>query len=304
MIEEKAIRRIVDGLYICEYCGKGFKKYGIWNHVLVKHEGGHNNLSNLKIDPWNKGLTKETSKKVRITAEKLKEKYRNGELPHLGSGKKYSEKTLEKMRANCGGCRKGSGRGKSGWYKGYWCDSSWELAFVIYNLEHGIEFKRNTERFEYEFEGKKRKYIPDFILNDGSYVEIKGFLDNKSKVKIETFKGSLKVLLKDSMKDYLNYVVAKYGNDYYMKYDNNSYNKRKVKKDDICKICGMAIHKNINGVCINCYVPKRKVERPSKEELEKMLETMPMTQIGLKYGVSDNAVRKWAKSYILLPLIN
>ena len=26
---------------------------------------------------------------------------------------------------------------------------------------------------------------------------------------------------------------------------------------------------------------------------------MPFTQIGIKYGVSDNAIRKWCKSYEL-----
>ena len=28
------------------------------------------------------------------------------------------------------------GYGKHGWYKEYWCDSSWELAYVIYNLDY------------------------------------------------------------------------------------------------------------------------------------------------------------------------
>lgn len=42
---------------------------------------------------------------------------------------------------------------------------------------------------------------------------------------------------------------------------------------------------------------KRKVERPSVAELQAMLQTMPMVKIGDKYGVSDNAIRKWAKRY-------
>ena len=41
----------------------------------------------------------------------------------------------------------------------------------------------------------------------------------------------------------------------------------------------------------------RKVDRPSKEELDMLIESMPMTKIGERYGVSDNAVRKWAKTY-------
>lgn len=43
----------------------------------------------------------------------------------------------------------------------------------------------------------------------------------------------------------------------------------------------------------------RKVERPTKEELEKLLSENGWTTIGRMYGVSDNAVRKWAKSYLI-----
>jgi len=41
----------------------------------------------------------------------------------------------------------------------------------------------------------------------------------------------------------------------------------------------------------------RKVERPSYEQLQSELEEMSMVQVGKKYGVSDNAIRKWLKTY-------
>ncbi len=41
----------------------------------------------------------------------------------------------------------------------------------------------------------------------------------------------------------------------------------------------------------------RKVVRPEKEELEQMIKNMTWTAIGKEHGVSDNAVRKWAKAY-------
>jgi 5-methylcytosine-specific restriction endonuclease McrA len=41
----------------------------------------------------------------------------------------------------------------------------------------------------------------------------------------------------------------------------------------------------------------RKVSRPSKEELEKLLWEKPTTQLAVDFGVSDNAIAKWAKSY-------
>lgn len=42
---------------------------------------------------------------------------------------------------------------------------------------------------------------------------------------------------------------------------------------------------------------QRKVDRPPKEELEKLIYDMPMTLLGKKYGVSDNSIRKWCRVY-------
>ena len=45
---------------------------------------------------------------------------------------------------------------------------------------------------------------------------------------------------------------------------------------------------------------RRKVVRPSKEVLLEEINSMSWLAIGRKYGVSDNAVRKWAKSYKII----
>jgi len=42
------------------------------------------------------------------------------------------------------------------------------------------------------------------------------------------------------------------------------------------------------------------VIRPSEQELKELIQTTPMIHIGKRYGVSDNAVKKWAKSYGIL----
>ena len=39
--------------------------------------------------------------------------------------------------------------------------------------------------------------------------------------------------------------------------------------------------------------------KPDREQLKMDIRTMPMLQVGYKYSVSDNAVRKWCKSYNL-----
>lgn len=49
----------------------------------------------------------------------------------------------------------------------------------------------------------------------------------------------------------------------------------------------------------NCFnILNRKVtNRPLKKELEGLLENMTLIDIGRKYGVSDNSVRKWGENY-------
>lgn len=48
---------------------------------------------------------------------------------------------------------------------------------------------------------------------------------------------------------------------------------------------------------------KRKVKRPTKEVLKSLMDSKSTWRaIGKRYGVSDNAVRKWAKSYGLIEM--
>jgi very-short-patch-repair endonuclease len=45
------------------------------------------------------------------------------------------------------------------------------------------------------------------------------------------------------------------------------------------------------------HLKERKVERPSYEQLKKEIEETSYCAVGRKYGVSDNAIRKWIKYY-------
>ncbi len=42
---------------------------------------------------------------------------------------------------------------------------------------------------------------------------------------------------------------------------------------------------------------RRKVARPCYEQLQSDVQSMSFVAVGLKYGVSDNAVRKWLRWY-------
>ena len=102
-----------------------------------------------------------------------------------------------------------TGRGKKGRYKGFWCSSTYELAYVIYCLDHGINIKRNLDGFEYEFKGKKHKYYPDFIV-DNEYIEIKGFWKEEVDIKAAAVGKPIKILYPEDLKQVFLYVEKKY----------------------------------------------------------------------------------------------
>ena len=64
-----------------------------------------------------------------------------------------------------------------------------------------------------------------------------------------------------------------------------------------CIFCGTEITKySKTGLCPVCsHLQSRKVDRPNREILKKMIRFTPFTQIAKQFGVSDNAIRKWCK---------
>ena len=159
--------------------------------------------------PWNKGVTKDVDSRM------ARPEYVGRRWGASLNG--HSEETKARLsivakEKKLGGYVKGSGRGKKGWYKEFFCDSSWELAYVIYCLEHNINIKRNTEKRKYEWNGKVKNYIPDFVVNN-ELVEIKGFKTNEWMAKLQA-NPDIKVLYESDLQPMLNYVIDKYGKDY------------------------------------------------------------------------------------------
>lgn len=119
-----------------------------------------------------------------------------------------------------GGYRPGSGRSKSGYYQGIYCGSTYELCWVIYNLDHNIKFTR----FEGAIENQELKYYPDFLMDDKkTIVEIKGFERQESvdkKIKLaESFGYTVKVLRYDDLSYAFEYVKEKYTKEFRTLYD-------------------------------------------------------------------------------------
>ena len=82
------------------------------------------------------------------------------------------------------------------------------------------------------------------------------------------------------------------------------------KKEQLCIDCGKPI--SFGAVrCQNCYHKSTRIDKyteethvmrdtgtvVNREELKKLIRTTPFLQIGQKFGVSDNAVRKWCDRF-------
>lgn len=65
-----------------------------------------------------------------------------------------------------------------------------------------------------------------------------------------------------------------------------------------CKVCEKPISFGFSYCSHECqYIGTQQTTRPSKEVLEAEIQNTPMTKLGEKYGVSDNAIKKWCVAY-------
>lgn len=91
-------------------------------------------------------------------------------------------------------------------YNGVDLHGSWELKYAQYLDKHKIEWVRNKDSFSYFYNGKDRKYTPDFYLpQTDEYIEIKGYRTAKDSAKWEQFPKHRKlvVLLKKELETLL-----------------------------------------------------------------------------------------------------
>ena len=114
-------------------------------------------------------------------------------------GKKISEETRKKLSANSqkqthrfSRCRGGFREDLKLYFR-----SSWEANYARYLNHINTSWEYEPTTFDL---GEGYTYTPDFKLNDGSYIEIKGWLTEKGKMKLERFKSKypdVKLILLD-----------------------------------------------------------------------------------------------------------
>lgn len=138
-----------------------------------------------------------------VRASKRKQKVCGRECSNVYLSNNAKQKKL-------GGCREGSGRSKSGYYKGIFCASTYELAWVVYRIDNQFP----VERFKGYLEDKELnfKYFPDFFV-DETIIEIKGYhtedVDKKTQL-ARKLGYSIKVLYKQDLKKEFEWIREKY----------------------------------------------------------------------------------------------
>lgn len=204
----------------CRYCGKQCKNLNSLTQHEIRCKENPNRISNSDTfkeyrathEVWNKGLTKETDKRVRKQSDSLKENNVissgtfHGRKHSNEAKKKISEKLTEYNHSN----NRRHSHGKHGYYDNIYFMSTWELAFYIYTKDNATysDIIRCNKRFSYEYENKKHYYTPDFIC-DGTIIEIKGWETELDKIKYSAVEN-LKVLYSKDIQPMIDYVKSKY----------------------------------------------------------------------------------------------
>lgn len=244
--------------FLCKYCKKECKNLNsLRQHEIRCKENpnrikmGYNANPNANYHAWNKGLTKKDNNILLKASIKVSKTQKNNYRKEREQGikRKQPKWVKDKISASMVGknidpqehnqmrtC-------KCGYYKDIFCASSYELAYLIYCLDHNIDIKRNKKGYRYKYKGKEHNYFPDFIINDKVIVEIKGKKSRLVNIKAKAVNDlPIRVLYKKDLEHIFDYIYLTYNklnlevielyDDYSIRYKkkNGRYIKKKLKK--------------------------------------------------------------------------
>ncbi len=177
-------------------------------------------------------------------------------------------------------------------------ETSIEDAFIIggnlssFSLNKKIR-KYNLKEYKcsecgiFEWLGKELSLHIDHIngINNDNRLENLRFLCPNCHSQTDTYCGKNKKITEESMDTEPK--QRKHRKPKKIKKDKCECGRDKLIISEKCSTCNNSLEK----------LSIRKVDRPSKEELLELLWSQSTLSLGKVYGVSDNAIRKWAKIY-------
>lgn len=225
--------------HTCERCGKVMsEKYGsgrfcssycchsrVMTDTIKNAISEANKVTSLRMNTEKKNARRleyaENPKLCEVCGCSLDWEHKYNKTCSIECSRKLQSFKMKQKYINSGLHRTVRKRYKYGTYKGIPCDSSWELAFVMYLIDKNIPFERNTkDYFSYTYKGETHNFFPDFILS-GMYYELKNYPSELTDAKVRCFpkEYTLKVLYYNDIKVYLRYAIDTYGHDFYYLYD-------------------------------------------------------------------------------------
>lgn len=220
-------------------------------------------------------------------------------------GKYFSERGIgtHRWRVHGEGVDFKPTKGKTSQDKGLTKNNSDIIKKISENLKLHNEYRNLIDddgKIYKKYENKKfnaRKENIDFELSFSDYCRL--VFDTGLKSSQLGFSGEYYVLAR-----YNDEGPYKIGNCRFVTQLENSHEKKNYHKNiRFCKSCGKQLSRQTtNGYCFSCYNEFKRNDTsgcPPKEELKEDILKMSFVDVGKKYGVSDNAVRKWCKKYNL-----
>lgn len=276
----------------CEMCaweGKGLRQH-IWR---VHSENGdqHRPSTGKGRAPWNKGLTRATDARIASSAAKIRES--KPTPPQMTA--ELREKISRSMRGN----RNANHRGKKVVYRSIKMDSTWEAGVAAYFDEIGSKWSYGEVCYPLD---EKRSYRPDFLLDDGRIIEVKGYWRKENREKFDEWrrlyptatvevwdKGHLRAL---GVITTSGEVVSKYHAFTTAVPQNKSKNPR-VPKRDQCPVCGKPKRLSRAACSLICSgVSRQRLEWDALDLRKLLLEHGNTRRLALYLGVSWNGLKK------------
>ena len=174
--DEAYRQRISDGMKKAHSEGRGGKGYTLW-----KEQGKPNPRKGKRSGA-------ETRKRY---SERQKSLWKDPEYREKQTAALNLVLKSEEWREACRGREpRGSGRSRGGIRRdlGHFCRSSWEANVARVYRWQGIQYEHEPSRYVFSVNGVRTGYTPDFILADGTHIEVKGYWWPGYREKFEQFR--------------------------------------------------------------------------------------------------------------------
>ena len=193
---------------ICQYCSKSAKSL----NSKIQHEiRCKENPNGVKVKPSYGMLGKKGANQYTygaVMSEKTKSKISkattlqnikrwsdpDNKIKHSTAMKKAVENNPESYSSS------NRGRTKQIIVDGIKLQGQWEVDFYQWAKNQGLQPKRPTESFSYEWNGT-RSYFPDFYIESlDMYIEVKGYETDRDRAKWSTFPKKLRIIKEAEIK--------------------------------------------------------------------------------------------------------